>query len=64
MTSNAKLLYSFVHNSRMKAVVKPRIDLQCLTTDPDIGREMAAAVTDQLRQKLPHDDSVDKLETD
>lgn len=51
VAAHVKLLGRMIHNCRVKTVVKGRIDLQCLTTDPDIGQEVAAAAAEHFRKK-------------
>ena len=63
-TASVRLLGRLARNRRVRAVKNPCIDLQCLTTDPDIRREMATVVTKQLRERLPNGESVDEAEKD
>lgn len=41
-----------------------RSDLKYLTADSNFRRETATAVTKQLREKPPHDDSVDEADSE
>ena len=59
-----RLLGRFARNRRVKSVKNPHIDLQCLTTDPYVRREMAAAVAKQLRGRPPIGESMDEAEKD
>jgi len=59
-----RLLGRFARNRRVRTVKNPGIDLQCLTTDPDVRREVATAVAKTLRERLPIGESVDEAERD
>ena len=48
----------------MRSVKNPGIDLQCLTSDPDIRREVAAAVAKKLRERPSNGESVDEAENE
>lgn len=61
---SVRLLGRSARNSRVRMVENPRTDLQCRNTDPDIGREVVAAVAKQLREKPPNGDSVDEAEAE
>ena len=57
-----RLLGRFACNRRVRTVKNPGIDLQCLTTDPDVRREVATAVAKKLREGLPIGKSVVEAE--
>lgn len=58
VTSSARLLGRFAHNRRAKSVKNPSIGLQCVMTDPDVRREVAAVVAKQLQE------STDEIENE
>ena len=59
-----RLLGRFACNRRVRTVKNPGIDLQCLTTEPDVRREVDTAVAKKLRERLPIGESVDEAERD
>ena len=63
VTASVRLLGRINRNRRVRPVKSPGIDLQCLTTDPDVRREVATAVARKLRERLPIGESVDEAET-
>ena len=64
VTASVRLVGRFARNRWVRSIKNPRIDLQCLTTDPDIGREVATAVVKQLRERTPNGENVDETEID
>ena len=48
----------------MRPTATPRVDRQRLTTDPDFGREVAAAIGKQLLENPPVGNSVDEVEAE
>ena len=48
----------------MRSVKKPRIDVQGLTADPDIRREVIAAVTRLLRERPSNGENVDEAKNE
>ena len=62
VTASVRLLGRFARNRRVRSVKNPRIDLQGLTTNPNIRREVAAAVAKQLRERVRNGETVDEAE--
>lgn len=50
MSNPVRLLGRFANNRQMRTAVILRTDLQCLTTDLGIGREVDAAVAKHLQE--------------
>ena len=64
MSTHVRLLGHFARNRRVRPTAKPRVDRQRLTTDPDLGREVAATIGKQLLENPPVGNSVDEVEAE
>ena len=63
VSAPVKLLGHFSRNRRGVTAVKPSIDRQRLTTDPDLGKEVAEAIRNCLRGNPPSGSSIDEVES-
>ena len=59
-----RVLGRFARNRRVRSVKKRLIDIQCLTIDADIRREVAAVVAKQLRERPTNRESVDETKNE
>ena len=63
VSAPVKLLGHFSRNRRCHTAVKPTIDRQRLTTDPDLRKEVADATGNFLRANPPSGSSIDEMES-
>ena len=57
------MIDSIARNRRYNTAVKPTIDRQRLTTDPDLRKEVADAIGNFLRANPPSGSSIDEMES-